>query len=418
MSPAVEPVVPRTKEGVAEHLATLSGALLALLAVAVSLVSALDAVGRLLFGGGLVGPNFFEWLEQAGLAFAAVSVLALPAAASAAFVRRGDPPRRSRSTLALVPGCILSLAALGGAIVLVAAAAGLEVAVVRVPHAAVGAFASHVFLFVPLTFALSATLGGARTPESTAAAAAPAVMAFLFGYLGEVSIGRTLVALIAPMLVLALAWAVLFTAAPARAVLPWIAGPALVLALIVLAPGATTPTEAAALYALIGIVTLAPIRTLGLGERLGPMLRQAAMETAAVVPALIASVLLAQGFAYLGVTATVTEALGGGYGVLAGAAAAYLVLSYFLTPLFVLAVSAPLAFPLLRAAGYDLNWAGAVTTLLALAAIAANAGRGKPEGAALPPLAAWIGAATALGLALLVILVPNVALAPVRALGL
>jgi len=279
-------------------------------------------------------------------------------------------------------------------------------------------YANFVFLFIPVVIVASAAFGGAGTPEATAAAAAPSVLVGLFGMIAEVSIASTYVALLGPMIVAAVVSAVLYAAAPARAVTPWLAGWALAFGITILVmSGLFTPTEAGGTIAAFGLATVLPIRALALGQPLGPMLRQMGTETAAIVAALAASALIALPLNMSGVGASLADTLGGKLGLLAAVAAVFLVLAYFLTAGVAMVLAVPLVIPAATKTGLDPVYVAAVTILLGLAAVAARAGRGsEARGMALPHPAALSLAAALLGLAVLIAFVPQIALGPVSAL--
>jgi C4-dicarboxylate transporter DctM subunit len=418
MAMAMERAEARAEGGVVALLATLAGALVAVLAVGVSVVGAIDIFGRYVLARPLPPWLTEQVYDQAGIAFAAISLLALPAALTAGFARREEPPLRSHSALALVPGCIVAILAVVLGIALSLGVFGASRGASLVAAQLTGVFSSYTFLLIPLILTLGALLGGGRTPEATAAAAGPVALAVLLGLMGETSIAALLLGLLVPMVLLAMAWGLLFAAAPARAVAPWLAGPLLALAVLLpLVPGALTPTETAAAFVLLALIVVVPIRTIALGHPIGPMLRQLAMETAAIAAALLTASLLASVFAYLGLPVAIAEASAGSLAITAVGALVFLVLSYLLTPVAVFALTLPLVLPVLQSAGYDLVWTGAVMALLGLAAMTARAARRAPPGpASLPRFAAWMAAAVTLAMAVIVILAPQLALAPVGAI--
>src|SRR5581483_9772334 len=151
------------------------------------------------------------------------ALLALPAALAAPFVAIGDPPLRSHSAVALVPGCLVALAAAVAAVIgtmLVSddVERGLSIAYQQL----VSVLTSYTMPFLPIAVVLSAALGGARTPEATAAVAAPTLLGCFYALMSETSIGKVLAATLIPGLVGAAATAVCYAFAPGRAVTPWL----------------------------------------------------------------------------------------------------------------------------------------------------------------------------------------------------
>ncbi|HEY7607687.1 MAG TPA: hypothetical protein VIF14_00515 [Alphaproteobacteria bacterium] len=407
--------------GVANALAAASGALLLLLAVGFGLITVVELFARYGARRPLVGPELADRIASYfGIGFAGIALLALPAALAAPFAHGGDPPLRSHSALALVPGCLIAVAA---CVIAIAATAwireNLELGLTLAYRQIVSAFGSYVFLSLPALVAVSAALGGARTPEATAAVAGPAILAGYYGNAVEASISNLLVATLAPALIAAAATAVAYAVAPARAVTPWLAGWALAIGLaLVIASGLFTPTETAGLIAIFGIVIAIPVRVLALGQPIAPILRQAGMETAAVVCCLAALLLVSTPLVFAGIPRALVDASGAGVASVAAAAAISLVLAYFLTPLLAMALMLPLVFPVVQHAAFDTTFAGAVLILLGLAAAMARAARRQPEapGLSLRPAVAWILAALLLALAAAVAIVPKIALVPVEAI--
>jgi hypothetical protein len=407
------------RAGIAAGLSTLGGALLLILSVLASLTFVLDILGRYGANRPLLGPQNLDLATTYfGLGFAAVSLLALPAAFAAPFVRTGDPALRSHSALALVPGCGVALAILIAAFTAVAlmgspgGAAALTMAVSRVTDT----FAGFVFLCIPVAIVFAAVLGGGRTPEATAAVAAPVVLAVVAGMFAELSIGGVLLSLLFPLLAAAIVLALLYAAAPARTVTPWLAGIALALGMTFLvSTGFATPTETIGLMALFGIPIALLVRTLALRHPIGVILRQAATETvsvvaimAAVTAAFTAVLLINRAPIGLGLAATPAVLIGGG--------AAFLVASYFLTPTLGLGLALPIILPSLQAAKIEPMLAAAILILLSLAAIAARAARREPAAQGLPPGAAFVAAAAFVALAAVTALLPDIVLGPARAL--
>lgn len=402
--------------GFAQALATLGGALLLILAFVAALALVIDVSGRFGGGAGLLGPEFVEFASTYfSLGFAALSLLALPAALAAPFVR----DLRSHSALALVPGCLMALLVWLAALAVVVALipGGIDTRLEMGLRRTLAAFDSYVFLVVPLAIAVATAIGGARTPESTAAAAAPVVLAALSGFIGDLSITRVFLAMALPLLAALIAMALLYTAAPARAVTPWLAGIALALGLALpLATGAMTPAEGVALVALFALPIGLLVRTLALRQPFGAMLRQMAMETVAVVAVLAAVVLFMTAFTLAGIR--FEDAVGPDTGpvILIVGGGAFFVASYLLTAALALGLLAPLVFVATKAVGIEPTLGAAVVVLLGLATTLARAARRDPPGVGLPPPAAWIGAALFVILAALAALFPAVALAPMRAL--
>jgi hypothetical protein len=407
------------RAGISQALATVGGALLLILALLASLVFVVDIVGR--YGAGrplLAGENLELASSVFGFGFAGAALLALPAALGATFARAGDPPLRSHSALALVPGCVLALAI---SVIAIAVAAverggigmGLSIAWAQTS----GGLTTYAFLFIPIAIAFAAALGGARTPEATAAAAAPVVVAGFAGLFAEVSIIGLLLSVLFPLLAAAAAIAILYAAAPARAVTPWLAGIALALGMALLvATGWTTPTEAMGLIALFGLPIALLVRVLALRQPIGAILRQAATETIAIVAVLSASLLAATALLLVnrgpieGPTPSTAAILIGG--------AAVFVASYLLTATLALGLALPLTLPILQAAKVEPTLAVAILVLLGLAAMAARAARRDAAAPAqsFPPGAAFVAAAAFVALAVAAALVPDIVLAPARAI--
>ena len=402
----------------AAALTTVSGALLLLLAFATAALLTAEVFVRIGSRTSLLGPDSFDRvMGYLGLGFAAAALPALPAALAAPFARAGDPPLRSHSALALVPGCLLAAAIwLAALVATIATAPMVEVGMKIAMQRSSAAFENFVFLLLPLTIALAAVLGGPRTPESAAAAGAPVVLVAVSGMLGELSIAQLFLSVLLPLLAAAVVLASLYAAAPVRAVTPWLAGIALAFGMTLLvATGLFTPTEAIGLIALFGLPIALLLRTFALGQPLGAMLRHMAMETVSVAAALAAGVLATAALLLAGVDPTL-----GGTGlspaVLAAGGAVFLAASYLLTPVLVFALALPFLLAALRVPGIEPVLSAAVLILLGLAAAIARAGRREPAGAGLTPLAAGIGAATFVVVAALAAFVPEFALTPVRAL--
>ncbi len=399
--------------GMAAALATFAGALLLLLALAATLWLFAETVART-GGASLLGPDLFDPATRyGGLAFAAVSLLALPAALAAPFARIGEPPLRS--ALALSPGALVGvvvlLAAFAAALAVAPSAnAGLVIAL----RAATGTFESFVFLALPLACALGAAIGGARTSDSAAAAAAPVALVVVCGLMAELSIGMIFAAVLLPLLAAAAAIAILYAFVPAQAVTPWLAGIALAMgAMLLIGTGLVTPTEALALIAIFGLPIALVLRTFVLRQPLGAILRHMASETASVVAALAAGALAATVLALAGLTtapgvtvAPLTLLLAGG--------AAFFAASFILTPVLVLALALPVVMSMLHPLGVEALHAVSIMILLALGAMVARAGRRRDaagaSGLTLP--GALVAAGTFVALAALVAVVPGIALAP------
>ena len=407
--------------GIGGLLATLSGVLLLILVVAFAALSFLEVVGRYGVGRPLFGSELSEDISRYfGLAVVGASLLALPAALAAAFMRQGDPPLRSRSALVLVPGCLVAMiAALAGFAVMFGMGQDRGVGFTLPLTQLAGTFGDYIFLVLPCFVVISAVIGGARTPEATAAVAAPTILVALYGTFLQVSIANTFVALLVPAIIAAATVAVLFAAAPARAVTPWLAGWALAFGTTLLViTGFLTPTEAGGLLALFVLVVAIPIRTLALGQPIAPMLRQAGMETVAIVAVMAAGTLVSTALALSGASANVVASVGTSSAALLAVPVAYLAAAYLLTPALAIALLLPLTHPIIVTGGIDPVLAGTVAILLGLGAAMARAARRDPaaEALSLPAAAAWIAAAVLVALAAVVALVPNLAMAPVRAL--
>ena len=406
----------RGRASAANGLATAGGALLLLLALAAALFLTSETVARYGWGGSLMGPDLSQSVAvHLGIGFAAASLLALPAALTAPFRSRGEPPLRSHSALALVPGCLLAVPILLAAVVALAMLApSAEVGLEMARRSLYSVYSSYTFAFLPLAIMVAAALSGPDTPESAAAAAAPIVLVALSGIVGELSITGLFLATLVPLLVAAMLLAILYAGAPAVAVTPWLVGIALAFGMALLtATGFLTPSEAMGLVALFSLPIALIVRALALRQALGAMLRHAAMETVSVVAALAAGVAAAHAIALSGVGRDLGGA-GASRALLATGAVAFAAACYVLTPVLVLCLGLPIMLAPLRTTGIEPMVTGAVMVLLGLAATLARAGRRAPAGAGLPPLAAVAGAAVFAALAALVAFVPAIALAPVR----
>jgi hypothetical protein len=398
-------------------LATLAGALLLALALAAAALLTAEAFVRFVSGRALIGPEAIEIVTvYGGLAFAAASLPALPAALAASFLRTGDPPRRSRSALALVPGLVFAVAVWIAALAATIAGTpsfeiGLQIALQR----SGAAFAGFVFPLLPLAIALAAALTGARAPESASAGAAPVVLVGVCGIVGDLSIAGVSLAVLFALLAAGAVFAGLYAAAPARSVTPWLVGIALAIGTTLFAAtGLLTPTETMALFALFGLPLALLLRTLLLRQALGPILRSMAMEIAALAAALAAAMLALTTLLMTGLD----PALGGTFAspvLLAAGGTAFFLASYLLTAVPVLALALPFALAALGTVQAEPFAVASVLVLLALAAVVARAGRAAPAGAGLTPIAAAIGAAVFVALAVLTAFAPQIALAPVRA---
>ncbi len=407
--------------GILQALAAVGGGLLFALVIVFTLVALADVVGRTFANRPLLGPEFSDQIATyLGLGFAGIALLALPAALAAPFVRSGDPPLRSHSALALVPGCIIALAVsvigiAATAVIRGDAAFALDAAYLQVAST----FGSHVFLLIPVVVVLSAALGGARTPEATAAVAGPTILAAFYGITVEASIASVLIASLAPAIIAAVAIAIAYAVAPFRAVTPWLAGWALSIGFMpCVATGLFTPTEAASLFAIFGIVIAIPVRVLALAQPIGPILRQAGMEAAAIMCCLAAVILIATPIVFAGFPQALKEAVSGDsiLFVVAAAAIAYAVLAYFVTPILAMALLLPLTFRLAQDAGVDTTFAGAVLLILGMAAMMARAARRSPEapGLGLPPAVAWTLGSLLVALVVVLVFAPKIALMPVQ----
>ncbi|MCW5770457.1 MAG: hypothetical protein KIT16_02385 [Rhodospirillaceae bacterium] len=403
-------------------LATLAGGLLLVAVGLLSLLIVADIFGRYALNHPVIDGERYGAVETYfGLGLAALSLLALPEAIAATFLRRGEPPVRSRSALVLVPGCLLAVVLGIAAFALLTAEAPPGIpAMAMAQRTITEGFARYVFLFFPILVVLAAVLGGARSPEATAALVAPALLCGLFGFIGEFSIASTFVAF-APLAVAAgLLLAILYAFAPARAVTPWVAGPALAAGMAVpLALGLLTPTETAGLFACFGFIIALPVRCLALRHRLGPMLRQAGTELAAVVFVFAAAMIVALDISLLiGRQPGLLASLPPQTALLVGAAV-FFVLALVATPMLVIAAAAVPIVQAIRSFGVEPIWIGTLLTLFGLSAIALRALRGKYLAAAsggLPAPAALFAAVVFAGLGALVALVPNIVLGPVRAM--
>ena len=154
-----------------------------------------------------------------------------------------------------------------------------------------------------------------------------------------------------------------------------------------------------------------------LGHSLGAILRQAAIELAAVLAILIATMTAAAGIIMTTAGTGFENALGS-WLVVAVGGAGFLALSYLLTPLLVIGLVLPLALPVLKALGIDPTLSGVMVVLFGLAAVALRAARRDPDAAAmdLPPARAWIIGAAFVAPAIIAALAPELALAPAAAL--
>ena len=408
-------------DGILQALAAVGGGLLFVLAVVFALVALADVVGRTFANHPLLDPELNDQISTyLGLGFAGIALLALPAALAAPFVRSGDPPLRSHSALALVPGCIIALAVSVIGIAATAVVRGDVAFALDLAYRQVAStFGSHIFLFVPAVVVLSAALGGARTPEATAAVAGPTILAAFYGITVEASITSVLVASLAPAIIAAVAIAIAYAVAPFRAVTPWVAGWVLSIGFMpCVATGLFTPTEAAGLFAIFGIVIAIPVRVLALAQPIGPILRQAGMEAAAIISCLAAVMLIATPIVFAGLPQTLKEAVSGDINlfVVAATAIAYAVLAYFATPILAMALLLPLAFRLAQDAGIDTTFAGAVLLILGMAAMMARAARRSAEapGLGLPPAVAWTLSTLLGALAVVLVFVPKIAMMPVQ----
>jgi TRAP-type C4-dicarboxylate transport system permease large subunit len=262
-------------------------------------------------------------------------------------------------------------------------------------------------------------LGGARAPETTAIIAAPTVLAASYGYFGDFSLARLILAVAIPAAAALALLAPLYLFAPARAVTPWLAGPALAIGVAApLAAGFLTPTETAGLYAVFALAGGLPIRRFGLRRKLGPLLRQAGMETVSIAIVVATAMLVAAAIGLLsaqphwsdiGVPARTAVLLGGG---------GFFVLAVLLTPALALVALIVLSHAV-ESAGLDPVWIGTVATLLGLAAMALRAVRGKAGAAAassLPPGPALAATAVFLVLAGGIAFWPDIVMAPIDAL--
>jgi hypothetical protein len=409
---------PAAGGGIAATLAAIGGALLMLLALAAAVAFAADAFGRLAAGRPLLAYETFDRLALVvGIGIALCSLLALPAALAAPFARAGDPPLRSHSALALVPGALVALAVLVAATAAVLAmSAGLETGATLVYRRVVSTFSEIVYLFIPIAVMLAAALAGARTPEATAAAAAPTVMAGLTGMIGGLSIVSLLVGLLLPLFAAGLLLAVLYAAAPARAVTPWLIGIALAFGVSLLtATGLLTPTEAIGLVAAFGIPVALFVRSVALRQPTGALLRQAATETVSLVLVLAASATAGTVLGLAQIKPGLGEELLSSRALMIGGGVAFMAASCLATPALTLGIALPLVFAGFRADQVDQAHVGMVLILLGLAAVAARAGRRAP-GVGLPRAAAAAAAAAFAILAVAVAFAPDLALAPVRGL--
>lgn len=408
----------RDTVGFAGALATLAGAAVLVVALAAAALMTAEFFARAAASASLLGPDLFEQATRIlGLGFAAAALPALPAALAAPFVRRGEPPLRSHAALALVPGCLVAvLIWIAAAAAMAAAGPGFDAGLDMALRRTIAAFDSFVFLLLPLAAVLGAALGGARTPESAAAAAAPTVLVAVCGLAGELAISDLSLAVLLPLLAAAATLAILYAAAPARTVTPWLTGIALAIGMTLLvSTGLFTPTEALALIAVFGIPIGLAVRVFALKQPIGAMLRLMALETAALAAAMAAGALGAGALLLLGASPTLGIA-SLSPAMLAAGAAGFFAASVLLSPVPVLMIGLPFALAALRVPAIQPVLASAIFVLLALAAVIARAGRAAPPGAGLTPLAAGIGATVFVALAALVAFVPQIALAPVQAL--
>lgn len=387
-----------TSAGRAGVLAAVGGVLL-LMAAALGLLTLVELIARYgfrepLYSFSLAG----EVGSYLGLGIAVISLLALPAALAAPFVRVGDPPLRSHSALALVPGCMLALAV---ALISIAAtiATSFEAALSLI-SASASSFGEYTLTF-PLVMALSAIMGGARTPEATAAIAAPTLLATLISVPVAMSGAPFLavfdVAMLAAAPIACAATAVLYAIAPARAVTPWLLGWVLLFAFALsMVAGLFTQTETAGLLATFAIVIALPVRRLALRQPLAPLLRQLGMETVAITSCLAAAACVYTPLSESGIADALVRAAGSGFAMVVLLAAGYFALAYLVTPFLTLALLLSVfVFPLLQGAGLDSASAGALLLLLGTAAAIARAGRTRAEapGLSLSPTSAWTAAA-------------------------
>lgn len=340
------------------------------------------------------------WAFLISIPFAAAFVL-LDAFAD----KNDDDGDDVRSRLAVWPG--LPLAIVLAAVALFAGGASNVPPTLLLQKAVIGA-ETYSFLGVAFAVAAAAGLTGGRPMRGVAATATPLVLVTLLGFFADQSITRLLFILAFPCLLIAVVCFVIALATQERGAIWWSLG-FFIIPIVALAcnPGLVTPTEAAAIIAIVALPIGLIINTAVRQTSAGTAVIVAAAEVSALAAAVVASAMISFVLAMTGAT-TAIAAQAAAIPPIAQLAIALLIAlvgSYLLTPALSLGLIATIVIPLLKRSGLDPSVFCALAVLAASSAMMLRSVRSRH---APPPVGA--GLATfqlpiAIGLAVLILLV-------------
>jgi tripartite ATP-independent transporter DctM subunit len=138
--------------------------------------------------------------------------------------------------------------------------------------------------------------------------------------------------------------------------------------MIALYGGYATPSETAGLGGLLALVLIALIYSVWRPGDLAPILAATIRESTMLMMIIGMSLLYSYVMSYLHISQSAAEAIVAmhlpKWGLLAAILAMVIVLGFFLPPVSIILMTAPIVLPPLRAAGFDIIWFGIVMTIV------------------------------------------------------
>jgi tripartite ATP-independent transporter DctM subunit len=161
-----------------------------------------------------------------------------------------------------------------------------------------------------------------------------------------------------------------YTLAQKLGMIAWVAPFVTILAgvMVVLYAGWATPSETAGVGAVLALIVIGVMYGIWRPSRLMPIVNGTLRESTMLLMIIGMSLLYAYVMSYLQISqATAAWLIGLGlskWGLLAAILAFVIVLGFFLPPVSIILMTAPIILPPLRAAGFDLIWFGVVMTIV------------------------------------------------------
>ena len=138
--------------------------------------------------------------------------------------------------------------------------------------------------------------------------------------------------------------------------------------MIALYGGYATPSETAGLGGLLALFLIAVIYSVWRPSDLAPILKSTVRESTMLMMIIGMSLLYSYVMSYLHISQSSAEAIVAmqlpRWGLLAAILVMVVVLGFFLPPVSIILMTAPIIFPPLRAAGFDIIWFGVVMTIV------------------------------------------------------